>query len=348
MKLSFILLVCFLASMFVPKGYSVELDKQKGSQYYYEIITWKEMTDDERKSTLRHMSTMIAKEIKDKFGKNEVTREISLDAIKFLNTHDKELENTYDQLNEWALNETSNWSWSDVLPTGIMFVVGVHAGVTKVLGLGGSISVAFVFIPRIVTRVNKFTGERFGPYNNFDLVVLGIPVANVALGVQAGIGTRLGLGFMWGDIPATKKDFWGVVMAYSGDLSAGIGFHIKGGTILKTDFTLNPFIMFSYAVGAEVGGAVRFNVGGVISGDLLLKTLGNQLKPTPPRPPNRNPGQPSTNPGYNPGTSGPKPEDYNRYGYYTNQGRQQAPANQQNNDDNSNDTNDQQYPYRPM
>ena len=219
------------------------------NRYIYVSTPWSDFTRRERVEALATAKHMIMRVLEERIPYYRVTRNL---IKRFGNTSDRELTDSLHGIEKW-LNEHQDrfnrfgFRGQDLIPSALIISVSgggfanargnrVGASVAKEIaeagrkkpvggaGLaginffnkGGSITIAFIIVPFMLTKIDKLTKKVSVSKYRFKVSVVGIP--DVAITVHGDNNARLnmgvGVGFVFGELN-DPKDFSGFSFGYS-------------------------------------------------------------------------------------------------------------------------------------
>ena len=165
----------------------------------------------------------------------------------------------------------------DAIPNGFMIVGGAKVSGNYFVGIGGSMTLGLVFVPKRVDRINKIT-KASTHYYELDWSLIGWPSLDLGVGVGAGGRGRFGVGLIWGNLNKAA-DFSGFTVGLSASGTIGpVGGNIKAGL---TDFELTSrnkfkyfFLLAQYDAGIAAEAEIHFAGAYIANATEVAKMLG--------------------------------------------------------------------------
>lgn len=218
------------------------------NRYVYISTPWVDFTRQERVEALTSAKRMVMQVLEDRIPYYRITKDL---IKKFSNTSDRDITESLQGIEKW-LNEHQDrlnrfgFRAQDLIPSALIISVNgsgltsararlgataakeiAEAGKKKPVGglglaganffnKGGSITIAFIIVPFMLTKIDKLTKKIIESKYRFKVSVVGIP--DVAIVVHGSSDARLdmgvGVGFVFGELD-DPKDFGGFSFGYS-------------------------------------------------------------------------------------------------------------------------------------
>ena len=165
----------------------------------------------------------------------------------------------------------------DVIPNGYLIVGGAKVSGNYYVGIGGSLTLGLVFVPKRVDRINKITRVSTH-YYELDWSLVGWPTLDLGAGAGGGGRARIGLGLIWGNLNHAA-DFFGFSVGLSASGTVGpVGGNVKAGLV---DFELTTknkfkyfFLLAQYDAGIAADAEIHFAGSYVANATEVAKMLG--------------------------------------------------------------------------
>lgn len=231
---------CLLVLLSVFANVSMaKIEVTEDSRYVYQRIPWYEMVRSDRREVLKEIQEYAINRLGKFVYDVGMKKDENMTSEILLKLHDMKGEDISEMVDDLQIlaDETApdGFNISNVVPSAIMVLVGVKFKTTVKVLEGASGTLAFVFVPYVVRKINKATQKVTSEYLNIEPSISFIPVADIGFGTGDGgaLKPRYGVGLIWGKIDHARE-FKGFTIGASGTVPImGKNANVKFGTLWK-------------------------------------------------------------------------------------------------------------------
>ena len=238
---------------------------------------WNELLYAEKVEALHEAMEYVSEKLQVVFPESNTAAHM----IDLMKDHEHEVDAILEDANNWIENAndgTRGFRLQSLLPTGIIVTVGGSFTANLKIGGGGSMAMGFVFVPKKIERFHIQQNRVTTSYYQMDWAIIGLPSANLGVGIGGGAKLRVGAGFIWGEL-SDASSLTGAVAGLSGNLNLGFGNNIKALLVkrsVKSPWPENIMVIPAWEMGPSAEASIHGNVGPILPmGGLFRLLTGN-------------------------------------------------------------------------